>query len=78
MQPNATNNVTFLVTLNSGGPGAPALAGKNIVLSYDVIGGSSVIGTTDANGQVTFTQAYAVAGNFSVVATFAGEVSRVL
>ena len=74
----ATETVTLLVTLRSGAPGMPPLAGKTI--SVDFGDGSrkrrqllAATVTTDANGQATFTHAYLTAQTYNVTAHFAGE-----
>ena len=69
--PVATQPARFAVTLNSAGTGAPALAGKTVTVTYGDGGTDS--GTTDVNGTVSFTHAYAASGSQNVVAAFAGE-----
>ena len=69
--PIATEPAVFVVTIDSGATGTPALAGATVTLSYG--DGSTDTGTTNATGQATFTHTYATAGSFSVTATFAGN-----
>ncbi|KAK9907966.1 hypothetical protein WJX75_000753 [Coccomyxa subellipsoidea] len=76
----ATETVTLLVTLRSGAPGMPPLAGKTI--SVDFGDGSrkrrqllAATVTTDANGQATFTHAYLTAQTYNVTAHFAGNAT---
>ena len=70
--PTATEPVTFTVVVASAAAGK--LANVNVMLTYG--DGSSNTSITDANGAATFTHIYAQAGNFSVVATFAGEATQ--
>ncbi len=71
MTPVATENATFVITLQSRGPDMPPIAGAAITVDFG--DGTSGTGTTDANGQLILTHSYAVASTFKVTATFAGE-----
>lgn len=69
--PTAIEPVTFTVVVDSATAGK--LANVNVMLTYG--DGSTNTSITNANGEATFTHVYALAGNFSVVATFAGEAT---
>ena len=69
--PTAIEPVTFTVVVDSATAGK--LANVNVMLTYG--DGSTNASITNANGEATFTHVYALAGNFSVVATFAGEAT---
>ena len=69
--PTATELVTFTVVVDSATAGK--LANLNVMLTYG--DGSTNTSITNANGEATFTHIYALAGNYSVVATFAGEAT---
>ena len=71
MSPVVTESATFLIALESGGPGTPPLSGKTV--SVDFGDGPIETGVTDSTGQVTLMHTYNVTGAFSVVASFAGE-----
>lgn len=67
----ASEETTFNVTITSGGPGSPRLAGKTITLDY---GEAYMSDTTSssANGVATFTHTYCRFGDVTATATFAG------
>ena len=69
--PTASEQVTFTVVVDSATIGK--LANVNVMLTYG--DGSTNTSITNANGEATFTHIYALAGNYSVVATFAGEAT---
>ncbi|CAK0787827.1 hypothetical protein CVIRNUC_011049 [Coccomyxa viridis] len=68
----ASEETTFNVTITSGGPGSPRLAGKTITLDY---GEAYMSDTTSssANGVATFTHTYCRFGDVTATATFAGN-----
>ena len=67
----ATEPITFTVVVDSATAGK--LANVNVMLTYG--DGSTNTSITNANGEATFTHVYALAGNYSVVATFAGKAT---
>ena len=66
-----SKDTTFNVTITSGGPGSPGLAGKTITLDYGEFDLSDT-NSSSAIGVAMFTHTYCQVGEFTVTATFAG------
>ena len=63
----------FYVTLNSGGPGNPAINGEDVILNFGD-GTGNFTSSTNSNGIATFTHTYATTGTFPAVGIFAGAL----
>ena len=64
----------FYVTLNSGGPGYPAIDGEDIILNFGD-GTGNFTSSTNSNGIATFMHTYATLGTYSAIGIFAGAPS---